>query len=145
MFKGQYKYSVDSKGRISIPAKLRKYITAEAKDSFVMTQGTAPCIEIYPLDQWQFIEQKLLKLNPFDPKDSQFIRMISQYATEDTWDSQSRILIPQSLLDFAKIEKEVLILGALKRIEVWNPKIYEDYLNHSTETYGEIAAIVMAD
>lgn len=145
MFRGQFKYSVDSKGRISIPAKLRKHITAEANDSFVMTQGTATCIDIYPLDQWQLFEQKLLKLNPFDPQDSKFIRMISQHATEDTWDSQSRILIPKNLLEYAKIEKEVLILGALKKIEVWNPKVYEEYINQSPETYEEIAAKVMAE
>jgi len=145
LFRGQFKYSVDSKGRISIPAKLRKHITAEANDSFVMTQGTATCIDIYPLDQWQLFEQKLLKLNPFDPQDSKFIRMISQHATEDTWDSQSRILIPKNLLEYAKIKKEVLILGALKKIEVWNPKVYEEYINQSPETYEEIAAKVMAE
>lgn len=117
MFRGQFKYSVDAKGRISIPAKLRRHITAEANDTFVITQGTALCIDIYPLDQWQVIEERLLKLNPFEPNDAKFIRMISQHATEDKWDSQSRILIPQILLEYAKIEKEVLILGALKRLK----------------------------
>ncbi len=144
MFRGQFKYSVDAKGRISIPAKLRRHITAEANDTFVITQGTALCIDIYPLDQWQVIEERLLKLNPFEPNDAKFIRMISQHATEDKWDSQSRILIPQILLEYAKIEKEVLILGALKKIEVWNPKVYENYLKDSSESYEQIAAKVMA-
>ncbi len=144
MFKGQFSYSIDSKGRISIPAKLRKHVTAEANDTFVMTQGTAACIDIYPLDQWQQFEEKLLKLNPFNPMEAKFIRMIMQHASDDTLDAQSRILIPQNLIEYAKIDKEVLILGALKKIEVWNPQVYEEYLKQSDETYESIAAKVMA-
>jgi transcriptional regulator MraZ len=144
MFRGQFSYSVDSKGRISIPAKLRKQISPEANDAFVMTQGTAACIDIYPLDQWLLFEDKLQKLNPFIPEEAKFIRMILQHASEDKLDSQSRILIPQNLIEYAKINKEVLILGALKKIEVWNPKIYKEYIEQTGETYEQIAAKVMA-
>jgi MraZ protein len=109
-----------------------------------MTRGVSSCIDIYPLNEWNQIEEKLLKLNQFQPDDVRFVRMFTQYAIEDTMDSQSRILIPQNLIDYAKIEKEVLILGVLKKIEVWNPKIYEDYLSQSPETFEQIAAKVMA-
>jgi MraZ protein len=108
-----------------------------------MTQGTATCIDVYPLDQWNQFEEKLLGLNPFKPNDAKFIRMILQFASEDKLDSQSRILIPQFLLEYAKIEKEVLILGALKKIELWNPKVFEEYLKQTPETYEQIAAEVM--
>lgn len=144
MFRGQFIYSIDSKGRISIPAKLRKHISPDANDTFVMTRGISNCIDIYPLDQWQHIEDKLLQLNSFQPDEARFLRMFVQFATEDTMDSQSRILIPQTLIDYSQIKNEVLILGALKKIEVWNPKIYEDYLKQSPQTYEEIAAKVMA-
>jgi MraZ protein len=144
LFKGQFLYSIDSKGRISIPAKLRKNFSPGANDSLVMTQGFGTCIDIYPYDQWQLIEEKLTKLNQFSPKDAMFIRMFLQLAAEGSLDSQSRILIPQNLLDYAKIEKEVLILGALKKIEVWNPKLYEEYLKQSKETYELIAQEVMS-
>ena len=144
MFRGQFSYSVDAKGRVSIPAKLRKHVSVEAKDTFVMTQGTSLCIDVYPLDQWQQFEQKLLDLNPFKPNEAKFIRMILQHATEDTLDSQSRILVPQGLLQYAKIEKDVLILGTLKKIELWNPEVYLDYLKQTSETYEQIAAEVMA-
>ncbi|MFO7525937.1 MAG: division/cell wall cluster transcriptional repressor MraZ [Ignavibacteriaceae bacterium] len=143
MFRGQFTYSIDAKGRISIPAKLRKQISPDANDSFVMTRGVSLCIDIYPLNEWTLIEEKLLKLNHFQPDDVRFIRMMTQFAIEDSMDSQSRILVPQNLIEYAKIEKEVLILGVLKKIEVWNPKIYEDYLNQSPETFEQIAAKVM--
>lgn len=143
MFRGQFTYSVDSKGRLSIPAKLRKQVAPEANDRFVMTQGTANCIDVYPMDQWEQFEKNLLALNPFIPNHARFIRMVSQNATEDTLDSQARILVPQPLLQYAKIDKEVLILGALKKIELWNPDIYAEYLNQSPVTYEQIAAEVM--
>ena len=144
MFKGQFTYSIDSKSRISIPARLRKHISTEANDSIVMTRGLSKCIDLYPLDEWHMIEERLLKLNQFLPDDQRFIRLFVQFATEDKMDSQSRILIPQPLIDHAQIEKEVLIIGALRKIEVWNPKVYEDYVAQSPLTYEEIAAKVMA-
>lgn len=145
MFRGQFTYLMDSKGRIAIPAKLRKHISAEANDTFVITRGLSNCIDLYPLDEWQKIEEKLLGLNSFQPDDARFIRMISQYATDDVMDVQSRIMVPAALINYAKIEKEVLIIGALKKIEIWNPKIYNEYLNQSPQSYEEIAAKVMAN
>jgi len=144
MFRGQFTYSMDSKGRIAIPAKLRKHISADANETFVMTRGLSNCIDLYPLDEWQKIEESLLNLNSFQPDDARFIRMFVQFAAEDVMDGQSRIMIPSTLITYAKIEKEVLILGALKKIEVWNPKVYEEYLLQSPQTYEEIAAKVMA-
>ena len=144
MFRGQFTYSVDAKGRVSIPAKLRKHVSPEANDTFVMTRGTGKCIDVYPLDQWLVFEKKLEELNPFDPQKAKFIRMILQHAAEDTFDSQSRILIPQTLLEYSGIEKEVIILGALKKIEIWSPKEFDEYLKSTKETYEEIAAKVMA-
>lgn len=145
MFRGKYTYSIDSKGRVAVPAKLRRHFKPDANDTVIVLQGTSPCIDIYPLDQWQTIEEKLLKLNQFNPQDSRFIRMIMQNAEEISLDAQSRILVPQNLIKYAKIENEVLILGALKKIEIWNPKVYDDYLNESPETYEQIAAKVMSN
>lgn len=143
MFKGQFLHSIDSKGRLSLPARLRKNVAEDADNTFVMTLGIDKCIEIYPKDQWKLIEEKLLKLNFFDQREARFIRMMLQNAQEDTMDAQSRILIPQSLLDYAGIKNEVLILGVLKKIELWNNEIYNGYLSGSLETFEQIASQVM--
>jgi MraZ protein len=143
VFKGQFLYSVDAKGRISIPARLRKHVSPESNDTFIMTQGTDKCIDIYPLDQWNLLEAKLLKLNLFQPDDSRFTRMFLQNAFDDTLDSQARILIPQNLLIHAGITKEVLILGVTTKIELWNPSVYENYLNSSELTFEQLAAKVI--
>ena len=146
MFIGSFKYSIDTKGRISIPAKLRKFVDPKANDSFVMTRGTSKCIDVYPMNLWEdLVQDKLKTLNNFDPNQAMFLRMFLQQAAEDKLDTQSRLLIPKNLIDYAEIEKDVLILGAIKRIEIWNPKIYEEYLKTSTLSYEEIAKQVMGD
>ncbi len=143
MFKGQYIHIIDSKGRVNIPSKLRRYISAEANGSFVMTQGIDRCVDLYPKDHWSDLESKLTKLNIYDQKDMRFIRMMLFNATEDTLDGQSRILIPQNLIEYAEIKNEVLILGAMKKIEIWNPDIFNQYIKSSEQSFEQIASEVM--
>ena len=144
MFIGSFKYSVDSKGRVSIPAKLRKYLTPEANDTFILTRGTAQCIDVYPMDNWkELAANKLNQLNSFDPKEAMFIRMFLQEAAEDKLDAQSRLLIPKTLMEYAGIEKDIFILGAVKKIEFWNPEKYEEYLKENVQSYEQIANEVM--
>ncbi len=144
MFIGHYIYSIDAKGRISIPAKFRKVLNPEANESFVLTRGTAQCIDVYPLDQWnELVAHKLNQLNTFDPKEAMFLRMFLQDAAEDKLDSQSRILIPKSLIEFAGIEKEVRIQGVGKKIEIWNPEIYQESIKENQASYMKIAYEVM--
>jgi transcriptional regulator MraZ len=144
MFLGSFNYSIDAKGRISIPARLRKFVSPEANDTFVLTRGSSQCINIYPMDYWkELVANKLDKLNSFDPKDTKFMRLFLQEAAEDQFDNQSRLLVPKKLIDFAEIEKDVVILGMNKYIEVWNPKLYDDYLKEIEEPYESIAKEVM--
>jgi len=144
MFIGSFKYSIDVKGRVSLPAKLRKFVKAEANDTFVMTRGTAKCIDVYPWDKWEeLIAGKLNNLNTFNPKDAMFIRMFADKAEIDSLDSQARLTLSKSLVEYAGIQKDVLILGAVKKIEIWNPDIYETYIKENLEQYAEIAKEVM--
>lgn len=144
MFLGSFKYSIDSKGRVSIPAKLRKFVDPKSNDAFVMTRGTTNCIDIYPMNFWEeLVQNKLNQLNSFEPKEAMFLRMFLQQAAEDKLDSQARLLIPKNLIEYAEISKEVLILGAIKKIEIWNPQNYEEYLKSSQLSYEEIAKQVM--
>ncbi|MBK7105817.1 MAG: division/cell wall cluster transcriptional repressor MraZ [Ignavibacteriae bacterium] len=144
MFLGSFNYSIDSKSRVSIPAKLRKFLDPKANDSFVLTRGTAKCIDIYPMNLWEeLVNEKLKNLNSFEPNDALFLRMFLQQASEDKLDTQARLLIPKNLIEYAQIEKDVLILGAIKRIEIWNPNIYEEYLKTSELSFEEVAKKVM--
>lgn len=144
MFIGSFTYSIDAKGRLSIPAKLRKYVKPEAGDVFVMTRGTAQCIELYPYDNWKdLVQGKLEKLNTFNAENAKFLRMFLQYASEDKLDAQSRLLIPQNLIEYAGIKKDVFVLGAINTIELWDPAKYQEYLDGQDESFSDIAQKVM--
>ncbi len=144
MFLGSFNYTIDAKGRVSIPARLRKFVSPDANDTFVFTRGSLKCINIYPMNYWkELLESKLDKLNSFDPNDTKFLRLFLPSAAEDQFDTQSRLLVPKRLIEFAEIEKDVIILGMNKYIEVWNPKLYEEYLKEIEEPYETIAKEVM--
>jgi MraZ protein len=142
-FKGSYEYSVDNKGRINIPAKLRKYVSTEANDTFVVTRGYERCLFVYPLDEWSKLEHSIRDLSTTNPQHRFFMRTLLEKATECQLDGQSRIIIPKELMQFAGIENEVLILGVLERIEVWNPKIYREYQTSQSESYENVAQNVL--
>lgn len=142
-FKGQETYSIDNKGRVSIPVKMRKSLSPEALDTFVLTRGADNCIIAYPLDEWKKYEEKFSKLNQFDENIRFFLRMILMWSEEVTFDGQQRLSVPKKLLEFAKIESKVTIVGMVDRIELWNPEEFEKYLNGHSDTYENVAEKVM--
>lgn len=142
-FKGSYMYSVDEKGRISLPAKLRKYVSPEANETFVVTRGFEQCLFVYPLDEWNKLESNLRNLSSNDPENRRFIRATLEFAQESQLDTQQRISIPPELRDYADIQNEVRIIGTLDKIELWNPKTYEDYKSSQPDSYEKIASKIM--
>ncbi len=142
-FKGSYMYSVDDKGRVSLPAKLRKYVSPEANDTFVITRGFEKCLFVYPLDEWNRLEVHLRNLSSYDHDHRRFKRAILEFAQESQLDSQARITIPPELREYANIQNETRIIGTLEKIELWNPNEYSEYKNSQPETYESIAAKVM--
>lgn len=143
-FKGQETYSIDNKGRVNIPAKMRKSMSPEANDTFVVTRGTENCIVAYPLDEWKKYEEKLQNLNQFDEKNRFFLRTILMWSEEVGLDAQQRVTLPKKLIDFAQIDSKTTIVGMVDRIEFWNPENFEKYLSSSTESYESVAAMVMS-
>lgn len=144
MFIGSFKYSVDAKGRISIPSIFKKYVNESANETFVMTRGIVQCIDIYPQDFWrEEVLTRVNQLDDFDPEEAAFKRMLFELAAEYKLDSQTRLLVPKNLLEFAGIEREVFILGQNKKIEIWNPEIYEAHKKENSKPFAEIAKQVM--
>jgi MraZ protein len=142
-FKGSYTYSIDSKGRMNIPARLRKYVSPDANDTFVITRGYEQCLFVYPLDEWSKLEESIRQLSPTNPQHRYFTRTLLENAIESQLDGQFRITIPRELIHLAAIENDVLILGVLERIEIWNPNTYRDYQKKQPESYENIAQTVL--
>lgn len=142
-FKGQAEYSVDSKGRVAIPAKMRNAMNPEAKGSFTVTRGFEECIFLYPLDRWLEMESEIGSLSTYDREARAFTRRIMMWADEVTLDGQGRISLPKPLTEFASIGERALILGAYDRIEIWDPDTFERYLNEEKADYETLAERVM--
>lgn len=142
-FKGSYVYSIDNKGRINIPAKLRKYVSPDANNTFIITRGFEKCLFVYPQDEWNKLENSIRALSPTNPQHRFFMRVLLQQAVESQLDGQSRITIPRDLVEFASIDSEVTILGVLEHIEVWNPKEYKQYLASQENSYESVAQTVL--
>ncbi|WP_066368338.1 division/cell wall cluster transcriptional repressor MraZ [Neobacillus fumarioli] len=135
MFMGEYHHSIDNKGRVIVPSKFRE----ELGEMFIITRGLDQCLFGYPLSEWKVIEDKLKSL-PLTKKDARaFTRFFFSGATESELDKQGRINIPAPLMQYAKLEKECVILGVSNRIEIWSKQIWEDYFSQSEESFAEIA------
>lgn len=142
-FKGRAEYSVDNKGRVAIPAKMRSALNPEAQNAFVITRGLDTCIFLYPADRWREIEVEIRNLNVFDSDNRGFIRGVLMWADDVVLDGQGRIGIPKELMQYAGITDRVLILGALDHIEIWEPDKFEAYLNTRAADYEALAERVM--
>ena len=145
-FKGKEIYSIDSKGRVNIPVKMRKSIPEDAGNTLVVMRGLDKCIFVYPLNVWEESQEKKLKdLNQYDERNRKFIRLMLQTCEEVELDKQQRINLPKELLKFAGINSQVTILGAVDHIEFWDPETYDAYINDCPESYEIVAAKVMVE
>ena len=120
-FIGEYAYSLDSKGRVNVPAKFRQSLSDGNEGTFVIARGMDPCIWVYPLIQWQEIESNLRNLSSLSKINRTFVRNTARYASPSTYDKQGRIILTPSLIDYAGLDKDVLIIGMVNKIEIWDP------------------------
>ncbi len=132
-FKGSETYSLDSKGRVAIPAKMRKQISSEAGGSFVVTRGVDKCIVAYPLDEWEEYSKNMRHLNMFNPKERYVVNVMNMWMDELEMDAQSRIKLPAQLLEFAGIKDKVRIVGMINHLALWNPEEHNEYIQRLEE------------
>jgi len=142
-FIGEYHYSLDSKGRVNIPAKFRQSLSKENKNTFIATRGQDPCIWVYPLAEWKKIELELRNLSSVSGIHRTFVRQIARSATPSTCDKQGRIMINPSLISYASIDKEALIIGMINKIEIWNVdilnKVDKENLNNEKNEFDMLS------
>lgn len=121
MFRGAQQVTMDAKGRIMLPARLRQLLDASgAQDLVVTIDVTEQCLLAYPINAWEKIESALLDLPNLDSQTRQIQRLILGHATELVPDAQGRVLIPALLNDYAKLSKNVILLGQGNKFELWD-------------------------
>ena len=142
-FTGEYAYSLDSKGRVNIPAKFRQSLSDDNEGTFVITRGMDSCVWVYPLIQWKDIESNLRNLSSLSKINRTFVRNTARYASPSTYDKQGRITLTPSLIDYAGLDKDVLIVGMVNKIEIWNPTRLDETDKQNLEidpsAYDELA------
>lgn len=135
MLLGEYKHSIDSKGRLIVPAKFRENLG----ETFIVTRGLDGCLFGFPASEWENIGEKLQKL-PLAKKDARkFTRFFYSAATECKIDKQGRVNLPQTLIDFAKLEKACYLIGVSTRIEIWSKDNWESFAEEAEGSFEDIA------
>lgn len=135
MFIGEFNHTVDAKGRVNIPAKFREQLN----ESFYVTKGLDECLFVFPEDEWKVYEEKLKKLPLTNKGARAFVRTFFAGAAECSFDKQGRITVPQTLREYAHLEKDVIVIGVGTRVEVWSKQTWEDYNDPENLSYDEIA------
>ena len=126
MLTGEFNHSIDSKGRLIIPSKLRESLG----EHFVITKGMDGCLFLYPDNEWKAFEEKLRALPLTNKNARTFSRFFVAGATTCELDRQGRILVPQTLREFAGLEKDVVLTGNLNRIEVWSKEKWNEICDY---------------
>lgn len=134
---GEYRNTLDEKGRILFPSKLRSELS---ENSLIVTQGIDRCLWLYTPDEWNVFSEKILKsASPFNEKNRSVIRRIIAPAQEVEFDKSGRLSIPQTLREFANLSKDCVILGNIKYFELWDSESYNKYLQESEESFRDAA------
>ncbi|QMU66282.1 MAG: division/cell wall cluster transcriptional repressor MraZ [Flavobacteriaceae bacterium] len=143
---GTYECMADAKGRLMLPAALKKQLAPILQEGFVMKRSVfQPCLELYPMQEWNAMMQKIHGLNRFVKKNNDFIRRFTAGVKMIALDVSGRLLIPKDLYGFANIDKKVVLSSAINIIEVWDKDNYEEAVDVSASDFASLAEEVMGN
>ena len=138
VFRGFNKISIDSKGRLAVPSRYRDLIAVQAENNLVITLNPLDrSLWLYPLPEWDVIEDKLATLSDFDKQSRRTKQMMRGYASDCQLDSQGRILFPKELRSYAELTKQAVILGQGNKFEIWNETAWDAQRDEWLESVGD--------
>jgi MraZ protein len=143
---GTYECKVDAKGRLLLPAPLKKQLVSSLQNGFVLKRSVfQPCLELYPMNEWNVMMQKINKLNRFVKKNNDFIRRFTAGVKVVEIDALGRLLVPKDLVMYASIAKEVVFSSAVTIVEIWDKDLYEKSINGEDLDFADLAEEVMGN
>ncbi len=143
---GTYECKADAKGRLMVASALKKQLSPVLEEGFVVKRSVfQPCLELYPMQEWNEMMAKINKLNRFVKKNNDFIRRFTAGVKMVEMDSAGRILIPKDLCVFASIEKQVVLSSAVNIIEIWDKEKYESVIEDTASDFADLAEEVMGN
>lgn len=144
-FIGEYESTLDAKGRFLLPAAFKKQLPKGSSENFVINRGFEKCLSLYPIKSWEPIFAEISDLNDFEPKVRQFRRYFLNGAIQVVLDTVNRLLIPKNLMEYAGLEKNIVLVSAVNKIEIWDKNKYQQFFeNFSPEAFSNLAKDVMA-
>lgn len=143
---GTYECKVDSKGRIMLASSLKKQLSSSLQAGFVLKRSVfQPCLELYPMHEWELMMEKINQLNRFVKKNNDFIRRFTAGVKIVELDGNDRLLIPKDLCVFAGISKDIVLSSAINIIEIWDKDKYENAIDDAVIDFADLAEEVMGD
>ncbi|RMG19699.1 MAG: division/cell wall cluster transcriptional repressor MraZ [Bacteroidetes bacterium] len=142
---GEYDCKLDAKGRFLMPAGLRKQLPEDQQSDFVINRGLDKCLVMYPLEVWEKELARLQSRNQYVKKNRVFTRMFLNGATRLALDGNARVLIPKRLMEHAGLNKEIVLVAQIDKIEIWDKAAYEEWLNEPGFDFEDLAEEVMKD
>lgn len=143
---GTYECKADTKGRLMLPSAIKKQLSSVLQNGFVLKRSVfQPCLELYPLEEWNVLMEKVNKLNRFVKKNNDFIRRFTAGVKIIELDVSGRMLIPKDLHSFAGISKELVLSSSVNIIEIWDKNKYETAIDEATIDFAELAEEVMGN
>ncbi|SNR66427.1 MraZ protein [Lutibacter agarilyticus] len=143
---GTYEGKADAKGRLVLSAALKKQLSPMLQDGFVLKRSVfQPCLELYPMSEWNVLMGQVNKLNRFVKKNNDFIRRFTAGVKIVELDASGRLLIPKDLQVFAKITKNVVLSSAVNIIEIWDKENYEKAIEDASNEFADLAEDVMGN
>ncbi len=143
-FIGEFEATLDVKGRFLLPAGFKRQLPEGEITTFVINRGFEKCLSLYPIQSWKPLYDQISTLNDFDPKVREFRRYFLNGATEIQADTAGRILIPQSLKDYAGLGKDIVLASAVDKVEIWDAKNYKKFFEqYSPDDFSALAQTVM--
>ena len=141
---GTYECKADAKGRLMLPAALKKQLAPVLQNGFVLKRAVfQPCLELYPMAEWEILMRKVNTLNRFKKKNNDFIRRFTAGVKIIDVDTNGRLLIPKDLTVFASISKNVVVSLAINIVEIWDKDKYEQAIDNATVDFADLAEEVM--
>jgi MraZ protein len=140
MFRGSFEHTVDSKGRVSVPSKFRDIIADRYEGKLLLAMDYDKCLTVYPLEEWEKLEEKIKGLPTMKREVKDFMRFLLASATECELDKQGRVLIPPAHREHAGIAKNVMLVGIIDKIEIWDAKAWEARNSQNGDKIGEALA-----
>ena len=143
---GEFECKLDAKGRLVVPSALKRQLPNVEQDGLIVNRGFEKNLVIYTRGEWDKQAAKISRLNTFNAKNREFIRQFMRGATMLTLDAAGRVLLPKVLLDYAKIEGDVVLACQFDRIEIWPKAVYDEMMNGDVgDDFAALAEEVMGN